>query len=166
MNTLKVDWRFTKDGDLELGSPKTNEDGELLYVTVDGVETTDETLGVLIRDIPHHVSHNVDRQVISNRLLTEDLEWYHHPEIGPSLSQLKGEPNTRETGNKGIELITECLTKDGFIKEEDLLVRATPINLNTILFYITVNRGNVQINLAIGYELNHGILTEYEVGEE
>lgn len=163
---MKVDWRFTKDGDLELGSPKTNEDGELLYVTVEGIETTDETLGVLIRDIPHHVSHNSEKQVIINRLRTESDEWYHHPEIGPSLSQLKGEPNTRETGQLGADLIVECLTKDGFLKKEDVKVRATPLDLQTILFYITITRPYTTIKLAMGYELTHGILTEYEVGED
>lgn len=164
MKTMKVDWRFTEDGDLELGSPKTNEDGKLLYVTVDGVETTDEALGVLIRDIPHHVSHYSERQVIANRLRTEEAEWYHHPDIGPNLSVLKGEPNTRETGQRGIDLIVECLTKDGFLKEKDVHVQATPLDLNTILFYITITRLNTEIKLAIGYELTHGILTEYEVG--
>lgn len=163
---MKVDWRFTKDGDLELGSPKINENGELLYVTVDGVETTDETLGVLIRDIPHHVSHFSERQVINNRLRTENPEWYHHPEIGPSLSLLKGEPNTRETGARGAEMIVQCLTKDDFLREEDILVRPTPLDLETILFYITIYRRNTEIKLAIGYDLTHGILTEYEVGED
>ena len=162
---MKVDWRFTKDGDLELGSPKTNENGELLYVTVDGIETTDETLGVLIRDIPHHVSHNSERQVINNRLRTEGSEWYHHPNIGPNLSVLKGELNTRETGNRGIDLITECLTKDGFLNIADVNVQATPMNLSTILFYITITRPSTVVRMAIGYELTHGILTEYEVGE-
>lgn len=163
---MKVDWRFTKDGDIELGSPKTNENGELLYVTVDGVETTDETLGVLIRDIPHHVSHNSEKQVIINRLKTEGDEWYHHQQIGPNLSELKGEPNTRETGQRGVDLITECLTKDGFLSAEDVNVRATPVDLQTILFYITVTRRYATIKLALGYELTHGILTEYEVGED
>ena len=161
-----TDWRFSKEGDLELGSPKINEQGELLYVSIDGTETTDETQGVLIRDIAYSYSQLSDRQVITNRLKTEHLEWYHHPEIGAKLSLLKGEPNTRETGQMGVDLITKCLTKDNFVREEDLVVRATPLDLQTILFYIVVNRDGMELKMAIGYELNHGILTEYEVGEE
>jgi len=164
--TIKFDWRFSVDGDLVVGPPKTNEEGELLYLTAEGDEVTDETLGVLIRDIPIFSTYLVDKQVINNRMRTENPEWFHHPEIGPSLSQLIGEPNTRETGEKGKALIVECLTKDGFISPNDLEVNAIPYDIGTILFRVVIQRYAHKIILAYGYDLTHGILTEYEVGAD
>jgi len=160
---MKVDFRFTSDGDLELGSPSFNDLGELLYVNPVGEISTDSSEGELIRDIPLQVSYLSEKQVIINRLRTDNPDWLLHPEIGASLADLVGLPNTRATGEKGKELIEASLTGDGFININDLTVRPVPISSNEILFHITVKRKTTDLVLPVLFDLSHGLLTEYEV---
>lgn len=160
---MKVDFRFTADGDLELGSPSYNEFGELLYIDPVGNITTDDSEGELIRDIPLQVSYLSEKQVINNRLRTDNPDWFLHSEIGADLSDLVGLPNTRETGQLGKELIEKSLTSDGFIALRDLSVRPVPISSREILFYVTVKRNAGDLVMPVLFNLEHGLLSEYEV---
>ncbi|MFE4029156.1 hypothetical protein ACFX4N_23665 [Priestia sp. YIM B13551] len=160
---MKVDFRFSAEGDLELGSPSVNEDGELLYINSVGEISTDSSEGELIRDIPLQVSYLSEKQVILNRLRTDNPDWVLHPEIGPSLSDLIGMPNTRVTGLAGKEAIEKSLTYDGFISIDDLTVRPVPVTSNEILFYLTVKRKTTDLVMPVLFDLTHGLLTEYEV---
>ena len=160
---MKVDFRFSPEGDLVLGAPSYNDFGELLYVDAAGEISTEEADGELIRDIAMQVSSLVDKQVIINRLKTDDPDWVLHPDIGSNLSDLIGLPNTRETGDLGVELIERSLCGDGYINETNLSVRPVPVSSEEILFYITVNFVTGDLVLPILYNLEHGILSEYEV---
>lgn len=160
---MKVDFRFTPEGDLAMGSPAVNEFGELIYVDIAGELSTDSTEGNLVRDIPLQVSYLSDKQVILNRLKTENPDWYLHKEIGSDLSELIGLPNTRETGMKGREMIERCLTFDKFISPEDLSVRPVPISSSEILFYISITRRGNDLVVPVLFNLEHGLLNEYEV---
>lgn len=160
---MKVDFRFTADGDLELGSPSFDENDNLLYINLAGDISTDDTEGELIRDIPLQVSYLSDKQVILNRLRTDNPDWFLHQEIGADLSELVGLPNTRETGLKGKDLIEKSLTGDNFVLPKDLTVRPIPISSSEILFYISVSRLTGDLVIPVLFNLEHGILTEYEV---
>lgn len=160
---MKVDFRFTEEGDLELGSPSFNEFGELLYVNPLGDVTTESTEGELIRDIPLQVSYLSEKQVIINRLKTDNPDWLLHKEIGGDLSELIGLPNTRQTGQIGRELIEKSLTSDGFIGLKDLIVRPVPISSSEILFHITLKRKTTDLVIPVLFNLEHGLLREYEV---
>lgn len=162
---MKVDFRFTPEGDLEVGSPSVNDLGELLYVNLAGDVSTDSSEGELIRDIPLQVSYLSDKQVILNRLRTDNPDWVLHPDIGPSLSDLVGLPNVRETGDKGVAAIEESLTYDNFVAKNDLNVRAVPVSSTEILFHITVKRRTSELVLPVLLNLTHGLLTEYEVNK-
>lgn len=160
---MKADFRFTAEGDLELGSPSFNEDGELLYITPIGEITTDSSEGQLIRDIPLQVSYLSEKQVILNRLKTDNPDWALHNTIGADLADLVGMPNTRETGLLGKASIEACLTYDNFISINDLTVRPVPVSSSQILFHISVKRPTINIVLPVVFDLEHGLLTEYEV---
>lgn len=160
---MKRDFRFTEEGDLAIGSPAVNEDGELLYVNPYGELSTDSTEGELVRDIPLRASYLSETQVVMNRLRTDNPDWRLHPEIGANLSDLIGMPNTRATGEEGKQRIIHCLTHDGFISESDLKVRAIPYDRQNIIFHITFTRKTGDVVLPVLYNLDHGILTEYEV---
>ncbi|UOE58073.1 hypothetical protein IRB79_27815 (plasmid) [Cytobacillus oceanisediminis] len=162
---MKVDWRLTADGDLELGSPSYNEFDQLVYVDSAGEISTESTEGELVRDIPLAVSYMSEKQVIMNRLRTDNPDWQQHDEIGADLSELIGLQNTRETGQLGVQLIEKCLTYDDFIKPEDLFIRPVPISPGEILFYITINRPAAEMTIAVVMDLEHGLLTEYEVNK-
>lgn len=155
---------MTEEGDLIMGSPKTDEDGKLLYVDMFGDRTTDASRGTLIRDIPLHVAENAEKQVIHNRLKTDAPDWFLHPDIGGNLSELIGEPNTRATGDKGVEMIRQTLIYDGFVTENNLSVRAVPVDARTIIFYVEVkNDSEIETFYPLVFNLEHGILSEYEV---
>ncbi|TNP18937.1 hypothetical protein FHY73_14605 [Bacillus tropicus] len=160
---MKVDFRFTSEGDLELGSPSYNDFDELLYVDSVGNISTDSSEGLLIRDIPLQVSYLSEKQVILNRLRTDNPDWFIHKDIGADLSELIGLPNTRETGELGKSLIEKSLTSDKFILPSDLNVRPVPVSSSEILFYITVRRKAADLVVPVLFDLEHGLLSEYEV---
>lgn len=160
---MLVDFRFSPEGDLGLGTPQCNEEGELLYVDPVGETSTNDDDGELIRDIPLRFSVSCEKQIIINRLRTDDPDWRIHPEIGANLSDLIGKPNTRETGKTGENLIVRSLTHDGFISEGSLEVRGVPVSTNEILFRITVQRRVGELVIPVIFDLTHGLLTEYEV---
>lgn len=160
---MQRDFRLTEDGDLQLGSPRVNEAGELLYINRFGEENTNAD-GELIRDFTLAVSMNSTKQVMSNRLRTDAPDWMHHPTMGGNLSDLVGEPNTRETGERGVALIKEALMYEEFISADVLNVRAVPVSPTTILFYIEIKEDNqIELTYPLLFNLEHGILSEYEV---
>jgi hypothetical protein len=160
---MKRDFRFSEEGDLVLGSPRINEFGELLYIDMMGEVTTDDAEGELIRDIPTQVSYLSEKQVILNRLKTDNPDWLLHPEVGADLAELKGLPNTRETGKLAIELVERCLTEDGFLSRNDIQVRPVPISSDEILIHISIARNANNLVIPVLYNLEHGLLTNYEV---
>lgn len=163
---IKRDWRFTEDGDIELGSPRGNMAGELLYVNRFGEESIDPAEGQLIRDVALHVQENVTKQTIRNRLKTDAPDWFHHPKMGGNLSDLIGEPNTRATGEKGVQLIKEAISYASYINVDKINVRPVPVSSATILFYIEI-KDSTELNLEypVLFDLDHGILSEYRVEE-
>jgi len=161
--SMKKDWRFTTEGDLEMGSPKYDEFDQLIYVNSAGEQSSDSTEGELLRDIPYALSYMSEKQVIINRLKTDNPDWQIHPSIGANLSDLVGMPNSRKTGEHGEMLITNCLTADGFISGSNLSVKGVPVSQKEILFYVTVQSSTTAIELAVVVDLELGILKEYEV---
>lgn len=75
------------------------------------------------------------RQDILNRLRTQRKEWRSHINLGSDLEQLEGEPNTKDTGTAGENMIRDSLTYDGRFAEEDLNIRAVPTNIYNIDYY-------------------------------
>lgn len=161
---IRRDWRFSEEGDLELGSPRFNENGELIYVDIYGNISTDPAEGIPVQDIARHSERNVIKQVLRNRLLTDAPDWYHHPDMGGNLSDLTGEPNTRETANRGVALITNAIAYDNYINPSELSVRAVPISATSILFYIELEDiTGTEVEYPLLLDLEHGLLTEYEL---
>jgi len=162
---IRKDWRFTEDGDIELGPPKTNDQGQLLYINRFGEVSTDPAEGGhLISDIPLFIDVDAMKQVVKNRIRTDAPDWMLHPKMGGNLSDLVGEPNTRATGEKGEALLREAILYQGFISSEALNVRAVPVNPETILFYIEIKEETeVPVAYPVLFNLEHGILSEYEV---
>ncbi|MGL4820212.1 MAG: hypothetical protein ACRC5C_09545 [Bacilli bacterium] len=162
---LEFDFAF-KDGDLVADTPKTDREGNLIYVDVDGEETTFGQPGMqLVRDISLAGGTQVEKQIIINRIMTENPDWLHHKSIGADLVELIGMPNTRETGQIGIEKIKDCLTKDGFLKEEQMDIRCVPVNGETILFKIEIRKEWETIQLFFEYNIELGLMNYYE-GEQ
>lgn len=79
------------------------------------------------------------KQIIESRLKTNNPDWFRHFLIGGDLEDLRGLDNTKVTAQKGVEKINRCLTYDGFIKEEELEIKAVPTSNHEITFFILVH---------------------------
>jgi hypothetical protein len=159
----KIDWSFTEDGDIMLGEPQTDTDGKILYKHKDGsVDTEKGEDGKEIRDLDVSYDLDAEKQTIFNRLRTDSPDWYHYPTMGGNLTDLIGEPNTRETGNKGAALITAALTYGGLYSATQVNVRAVPISQNELLFLIEISKTLTGVfRLPLTFNLETGLMDEY-----
>jgi hypothetical protein len=130
----EIDIKVSPSGDMTLGA---NKDFELANPS-----------GVLKQDIAF-------------RLRTDYNDFTPHPDIGADLNSLIGEPNTRETASNGELRIINSLTKDGRVAASDLLVKAVPISLYNLVYYVFVRDGMAVLNMTPDFsvDLNRGIIS-------
>lgn len=161
---VKIDWAFTEDGDLALGDPKVNAEGQVLYKHMNNqLDTEMGEDGRIVRDLMYVENLEAEKQVILNRLRTDAPDWYHHPGMGGNLSDLIGEPNTRETGNMGAEFVERALTYKRLYDVRDINVRPVPISAETIIFMIEITKQDKVVRLPVSFNLEHGLIDYYEV---
>lgn len=160
----KVDFGFSDEGDLVLGDQVVNQEGELLFIDEDNNVTTIESSSTKpLRDMSYAYGNHSEKIVIQNRLKTENPDWYLHPTIGADLSDIIGEPNTKEVGDRGAQLIKRALTYDGYYKQQEVQVRAVPVSLNELLFQVKIFKGIGQTKeWPILFNLETGIVNKYE----
>jgi phage baseplate assembly protein W len=117
----EVDISVSPSGDLRLGSNK-----DFILVSASGVL----------------------KQDVAFRLRTNPGEFIPHPELGAGLDDLIGEPNDRRTAKIGESKIIHSLVYDTRITNIDLMVRAVPISLESVVFYVFINNGMGQWNVT------------------
>lgn len=83
--------------------------------------------------------HQSAEQDILNRIRTQKGDWRSHQNLGANLEELEGEPNTRETGDRGAEQIFETLTYDGRFRDDDIHIRAVPVSINQIDYFTIID---------------------------
>jgi hypothetical protein len=88
------------------------------------------------------------KQDIAFRMRTDQGDFIPHPDIGAGLTELIGEPNTRETTKNGESMITHSLVYDGMVSSVDLSVRGVPISLDSVVYYVFVNTSAGQLNVT------------------
>lgn len=167
---MRIDFAFSKDGDLVLGEQKTNSEGELLYrdpsrpggYTTEVSETT-----IPIRDIGAAFDVEIKQQMIWNRFRTENPDWSLHDGIGADLTDLIGELNTRETMEIGRGKIIQALTYDEALTENDFEVRGFPYNSESIMYIITLKEeGREDVRIPLLFHVELGLVDAYEVEDE
>ncbi len=123
---------------------KLSPDGDLVLVNGDlGLVTETEMI----------------KQSAYNRIRSINKDWFYD-KIGATLEQLLGLSNTKETGDKGIDLLTKAMTTDGFINKDDLYIKATPINGTRIVYFVFINSpfsDNGPIGFEVAVDLGNGI---------
>ena len=117
----KIDVEVTASGDLRLGA-----NGDFFLTDGEGVL----------------------KQDIAFRLRTDPGEFVPHLDLGAGLSELIGEPNSRETSKNGESKIIQSLTNDAMVGRIDLSVRGVPISQESIMFYVFVNGAQGQMNVT------------------
>lgn len=88
------------------------------------------------------------RQDLTNRARTQKQEWRSHQNLGADIELLEGEPNTRQTANRGVEQLYEAMTYDGRFDGVDLDIRGVPTSIESLDFYMILNtdtNGNVVV---------------------
>ena len=76
------------------------------------------------------------KQDASNRIKTNDPDWYRYYNIGSNLEDLFGADNTVKTANQGIEKIKNSLSYGERFSKADIEIEAVPVNKNKIAFFI------------------------------
>lgn len=155
-----MDFAFDhKNGDLKKGAPKVNEDGQILYRYPDGTVRLEAGQNAKeICDLTLVRGKRSVMQVIHNRLLTDNPDWFHHPHMGSNLSDLVGEPNTRDTALLGARYIEEALTYKGFMSPANFGIRPVPISNNEILYLLTINLPNEEeFKLPLVFDVQRGL---------
>jgi len=84
------------------------------------------------------------KQDVTNRIRTQRTDWRSHRMIGGNLELLEGEPNTKATAEKGKAMMIETLLYDGRFSFSDLSIRAVPIAINQLQYYVFLNVGENQ----------------------
>lgn len=158
----KIDFAMTPDGDLSLGSPKLDIDNQILYYHTDGTESINQykngVEGKPTKDMSYVIGREAWKQIIMNRLRTDAPDWYHHPRMGANMTDLIGEPNSRETADIGAQYIMDALTYYGLFQITQINIRPVPINNQEIVFYVSVNIDDGEpFRLPILFNLNYGL---------
>lgn len=91
------------------------------------------------------------------RIMTDEGDYVLYPELGATLSNLWGMPQSPETGNMGSDLITSALDREGRFRGKPYSVNAVPTGFQTIRFDVSITSGSreaivlsVEQNLQIG----------------
>lgn len=166
---MKIDFRMSEDGDLVLGEQLLNEQGELLYrdpARLSGYTTEVTETTIPMRDMGVAYGDEVDMQLVRFRLKTDAPDYAVHPTLGGNLSDLIGEPNTRATMERGKALIYEALTYDKALSVDSVIVNGIPYEQDKILYMVRlVREGRQEVRIPLLFDLEVGILNEYEVEE-
>lgn len=159
----RIDWAFTSDGDMGLGDPRVDTEGQVLYRHINGVIDTDKReSGKEIRDIGVVEDIDADRQIVMNRLRTDSPDWYHHPGMGGNLTDLIGEPNTRETSAVGAAYIEKALTYGGLYNTSQLTIRPIPLNTHEVVFMIDIVKSSQVVRLPLLFNVQTGLMDFYQ----
>ena len=126
-------------GDLQLSAPFTNKNGEV------------------VADLALAYGNQVTRNIVYTRIRTQAPNWFLHPTLGGNLEDLVGEPNTKDTAQRGVTFITNALMYDNFLEEDRFTVRAIPVNREEILFVIVINSRPNDIVVPIQFNYNYGM---------
>ena len=79
------------------------------------------------------------KQEIRNRVKSDLSDWAVHPWIGAALTEIVGEPNSRETAEIGKEKILNSLTTGAFIAAQDVNITYMPVSKDAIAYRIKVS---------------------------
>lgn len=133
-----IDLKMSPDGDLVI------ENGDLALVT--GEDWFIQETNKIIR--------------------TNNPDWEFHPDVGASLEDFAGLPNTRETARAIEERLHDKITQDSIHIPGKLSVRAVPITVDEIAIYINLDiEGQaVEVSRKV-FEFSDGIVRNPETGE-
>lgn len=96
-----------------------------------------------------------DLQQAYIRVMTDAGDYILYPELGASLTELYGMPQSPETGAYGERLISAALDREGHFTGKSYSVTAVPTGPQSIRFDVSILSGSrEQISLSVEQELS------------
>lgn len=102
-----------------------------------------------------------DVQAAYVRVKTEQGDYLLYPNLGASLSQLYGMPQSPSTGRLGERLIAQALEREGRFLNHSFSIKAVPVDLHKIRFDVDIKSGSRNA-IRMSIEQNLGFLPEEE----
>jgi hypothetical protein len=90
------------------------------------------------------------------RMMTDDGDFLVYPTLGASLSKLWGKPQSPETGQLGVDLISAAMDRESRFAGKRYSVKAIPTGHQVIRFDVSIVSGS-QEQLVLSVEQNLGI---------
>ena len=112
----KRDIKFSEEGDIVL------EDGDFKLATPKETATQD----------------------ITNRVKTNDPNWFRYPDIAANLEDMFGKDNTFETAQEAVNKVEKSLTKDGRFSSGDLNIDIVPTDKDKLELFIFIKLGSTE----------------------
>jgi len=124
-----------------------------LYFTEDGDIATSPEGDIAVTDTPWRD----DMQQAYIRVMTDEGDYLIYSDLGASLSLLNGMPQSPETGDYGVALITSALNREGRFAGRPFTVKPVPIGPQSIRFDVSITSGSRdQIKLSVEQGLGLG----------
>lgn len=121
-----------------------------LFFTEDGDIARSPSGDIAISDTPWRD----DVQQAYIRAMTDEGDYLLYPNLGASLSLLKGMPQSPETGQYGAALIGSALTRENRFTGATFDVKAVPVGPQAIRFDVNIISGSrEQIRLSVEQDL-------------
>ncbi len=95
------------------------------------------------------------------RIMTDTGDYTLYPRLGSSLSKLYGMPQSQATGEYGVSLIKEALSREGIFAGQNVSVKAFPTGPQSIRFDVYIlTAGGTHMVLSIERNLTTQELTD------
>ena len=109
------------------------------------------------------------KQEVRNRVKSDFRDWAVHPWIGAGLTEIVGEPNSKETAEIGKEKILNSLTTGAFVAAQDVNITYMPVSKDAIVYIIKIdiepteeNEYTDEVRVTLILDLNNdNIVTVY-----
>lgn len=128
-------------------------DGDYL---VDGTGDIQDTSDDLIRAFENEM-----RTIIKSEI----GDWKAQLDLGSSLHEFVGQPNTKELGGRIEQQVVAALTRFDTVAKSDLSVRAVPVHRHILMLVISVNALATRNN-RLGYGDRVQISVTYDTQED
>jgi hypothetical protein len=92
-------------------------------------------------------------QEIRDRIKSDKGDWRYYPELGASVSDFVGEPNTKLTAESIKARILMAITRNGLVNSNDVKILYAPIDIDKIMFRVSLSVAPTARNRASQYAL-------------
>ena len=109
-------------------------------------------------------------QEVRTRVMSVLGDWILYPDLGANIEDFVGEPNTKLTAEAIKTKIVASITRNGLIHNADLQVKYSPIDIDKIMFRISIavaptaiNGGSnyLGLNFLYDYSENHAYFVHF-----